>query len=73
MTENVTGFEHQQEDKMLVPNRGAKCITHNMFRELERLRAHHVANDAFNFLEVSEHDMQQEQYENIENSLEICV
>ena len=44
-----------------------------MFRERERLGAHHVANDAFNFLEVSENEMQQEQYENIENSLEICV
>ena len=44
-----------------------------MFRERERLGAHHVANDAFNFLEVSENDMQQEQYENIRNSLEICV
>ena len=44
-----------------------------MFRERERLGAHHVANDAFDFLEVSENDMQQEQYENIENSLEICV
>ena len=44
-----------------------------MFRERERLGAHHVANDAFNFLEVSENDMQQDQYENIENSLEICV
>ena len=44
-----------------------------MFRERERLGTHHVANEAFNFLEVSEHDMQQEQYENIENSLEICV
>ena len=44
-----------------------------MFRERERLRAHHVANDAFDFLEVSENNMQQDQYENIENSLEICV
>ena len=44
-----------------------------MFRERERLGAHHVANDAFNFLEVSENDMQQEQYENIGNSLEICA
>ena len=44
-----------------------------MFRERERLGAHHVANDAFNFLEVSENNMQQDQYENIENSLEICV
>ena len=44
-----------------------------MFRERERLRAHHVANDAFNFLEAKENDMQQEQYENIGNSLEICV
>ena len=37
-----------------------------MLREHERLGAHHVANDAFNFLEVSEHDVQQEQYEDIE-------
>ena len=44
-----------------------------MFREHERLGAHHVANHAFNFLEVSENDVQQEQYENIENSMEICV
>ena len=44
-----------------------------MFRERERLKAHHVANDAFNFLEVSEDDMQQEKYVNIENSLEICL
>ena len=44
-----------------------------MFRERERLRAHHVANDALNFLEVSENDMQQQQYENNENSLEICA
>ena len=44
-----------------------------MFREGERLGAHHVANDTFNFLEVSENDMQQEQYENIENSFKICV
>ena len=44
-----------------------------MIRERERIGAHHVANDAFNFLEVSEKDMQQEQYENIVNSLEICL
>ena len=44
-----------------------------MFRERERFGAHRVANDAFNFLEVSEHDMQQEQYENIKNSYEICA
>ena len=44
-----------------------------MFRERERLGTHHVANDAFNFLEVSENDMQQEQYESIEICLEICV
>ena len=44
-----------------------------MFRERVRLGAHHVANGAFNFLEVSENEMQQEQCENIENSLEICV
>ena len=44
-----------------------------MFRERERLEAHHVAIDALNFLEVSENDMQQQQYENIGNSLEICL
>ena len=44
-----------------------------MFRERGRIGAHHVANDAFDFLEVSENNMQQDQYENIENSLEICV
>jgi len=44
-----------------------------MFRERERLGAHHVANGTFNFLEVSENNMQEDQYENIENSLEICV
>ena len=44
-----------------------------MLRERERLGAHHVANDAFNVLEASENDMEQEQYENIENALEICV
>ena len=44
-----------------------------MFRERERLEAHHVANDTFNFLEASENYMQQEQYENIANSMEICV
>ena len=44
-----------------------------MFRERGRLGAHHVANDALNFLEVSENDMQQEQYENVANSLEIRV
>ena len=43
------------------------------FRERDRLGAHHVANDTFNFLEVNENDMQQEQYENIKKSLEICV
>ena len=42
-----------------------------MFREHERLAAHHVANDVFNFLQVSEHDMEQEQSENIEDSLGI--
>ena len=44
-----------------------------MFRERERLGAHHVANGTLNILEVSENDMQQEQYENIENSLGICA
>ena len=44
-----------------------------MFRERERLRAHHVANDAFNFLEARGNDMQQEHDENIENSSELCL
>ena len=44
-----------------------------MFREHDRLGAHHVANYTFNFVEVSEQNMQQEQYENIENALEICL
>ena len=44
-----------------------------MFRERERLGAHDVANDAFDFLDLSENDMQQDQYENIENSIEICI
>ena len=44
-----------------------------MFRACDGLGAHNVANDAFNFLEVNENNMQQVQYENIENSLEICV
>ena len=44
-----------------------------MFRERERLGAHQVANDAFNFLEVNENDMQQEQCEIIGNSFEIFV
>ena len=44
-----------------------------MFRERDRLGSDHVANDTFNCLQVSENDMQQEQYENIENSLEICA
>ena len=44
-----------------------------MFRERDRLGAHHVANDTFNFLEASENDMQRDQYENVENASEICV
>ena len=44
-----------------------------MFRERERLGAHHVATDVLNFFEAIENDIQQEQYENIGNSLEICV
>ena len=44
-----------------------------MLRERERLGSDHVANDKFNFLEVSENYMQQQQYENIENSVEIYI
>ena len=44
-----------------------------MFRELERLGAHHVATGVLNFFEAIENDIQQEQYEDIEFSLEICV
>ena len=44
-----------------------------MFRERERLGAHHVVNDALDFLEMGENDMQQQQCENIANSSEICV
>ena len=44
-----------------------------MFREHERLGAHHVANAALSFLEVSENVMQQQQYENIANSIETCA
>ena len=44
-----------------------------MLRERERLGAHHGVNDTFNCLEGGENDMQQEQYENIGNSFEICV
>ena len=40
-------------------------------RTRERLEAHDVTNDALNFPEVSESCMQQHQYENTENSLEI--
>ena len=43
------------------------------FRERERLGAHHAATDVLNFFEAIENDIRQEQYENIENSLEICV
>ena len=44
-----------------------------MFRERDRLGAHHVATGVLNFCEASENDIQQEQFENIENSLEICI
>ena len=44
-----------------------------MFRERERLGAHHAATGVLNFFEASENDIQQEQYENIDFSLEICV
>ena len=44
-----------------------------MFRERERLGAHHAATGVLDFFEAIENDIQQEQYENIEFSLEICV
>ena len=44
-----------------------------MFRERERLGAHHVVTGVLNFCEAIENDIQQEQFENIENSLEMCV
>ena len=44
-----------------------------LFRERERLGAHHVATGVLNFFEATENDIQQEQYENIENPLEICA
>ena len=44
-----------------------------MFRERERLGTRHVATGVLNFFEAIENDIQQEQYENIEISLEICV
>ena len=44
-----------------------------MFRERERLGAHHAATGVLDFFEAIENDIQQEQYENIENSLEICA
>ena len=44
-----------------------------MFRERERLGAHHVVTGVLNFCEAIENDIQQEQSENIENSLEICI
>ena len=44
-----------------------------MFRERERLGAHHVATGVLNFFEAIENDIQQQQYENIGDPLEICV
>ena len=44
-----------------------------MFRERERLGAHHVATGVLNFFEAIENDIQQEQYENIEIAREICA
>ena len=43
------------------------------FHKRERLGAHHVATGVLNFFEAIENDIEQEQYENIEISLEICV
>ena len=44
-----------------------------MFRERGRVGAHHVATGVLNFFEAIENDIQQEQYENIGNTLDICV
>ena len=44
-----------------------------MFRERERLGAHHVVTGVLNFCEAIENDIQQEQYENNENSMDMCV
>ena len=44
-----------------------------MFRERGRVGAHHVATGVLNFFKAIENDIQQEQYENIEISLEIYV
>ena len=38
-----------------------------MFRECERLGAHHVATGMLDFIEATDNDIQQEQYENIQN------
>ena len=44
-----------------------------MFRERGRLGAHHVATGVLNFFEAIKNDIQQDQYENIENVLKLCV
>ena len=42
-----------------------------MFRERARLGAYHVVTGVLDFCEASENDIQQDQFENIENSFEI--
>ena len=44
-----------------------------MFRERERFGVHRAATGVLNFFEAIENDIQQEQFENIENSMEICI
>ena len=44
-----------------------------MFRERERLGAHHAATCVLNFFEAIENDIQQNEYENIKTSFEICI
>ena len=44
-----------------------------MFRERERLGAHHVVTGVLHFCEAIENDIQQEQFENIETIFGICV
>ena len=70
---NLTYFEHQQKEQMLLPTGARNTLRTAMLRERERLGSHHVANDAFNFLEVSENDMQQEQYEKNDFFLGMCI
>ena len=52
---------------------GRNTLRKPMLRERDRIGAHHVATGALNFFEAIENGIQQEQYENIQNSMEICI